>query len=69
MIFFKQPRFSVAIRSARLRWAGHVTRMEENSVPRRLIYMQLEGPRKVGRPRARWRDDVGKHARMLGIRS
>jgi hypothetical protein len=23
----------------------------------------------VGRPHARWRDDVGKDARMLGIRS
>jgi hypothetical protein len=43
--------------------------MEENFMPRRLMYMQLEGPRKVGRPCARWRDDVGKDARMLGIRS
>jgi hypothetical protein len=43
--------------------------MEENSMPRRLIYMQPEGPRKVGRQRARWADDVGKAARMLGIRS
>jgi hypothetical protein len=43
--------------------------MEENSMPRRLMYIQPEGPRKVGRPRANWRDDVGKDARMLGIRS
>jgi hypothetical protein len=43
--------------------------MEENSMPRRLMYMQQEGPRKVGRPRARWRDDVEKDARMLGLRS
>jgi hypothetical protein len=25
--------------------------------------------RKVGRPRARWRDEVGKDARVLGLRS
>jgi hypothetical protein len=31
--------------------------------------MQPEGPRKVGRSRARWRGDVGKNARVLGIRS
>jgi hypothetical protein len=43
--------------------------MEENSMPRRLTYMQQEGPRKVGSLPARWRDDVGKDARMLGIRS
>jgi hypothetical protein len=66
---FKEPRLSVTIRIGRLQWAGHVTRMEENSVPRRLMYVQPEGPRKVGRPRARLRDDVGKDARLLGIRS
>jgi hypothetical protein len=43
--------------------------MEENSMRRRLMHMQPEGPRKVGRPHARWRDDVGKDARILGIRS
>jgi hypothetical protein len=66
---FKDPRLSVIIRIARLRWAGHITRMEENSMPRRLMYMQPEGPKKVGRPGTRWRDDVGKDVRMLGIRS
>jgi hypothetical protein len=43
--------------------------MDENCMPRRLMYMQLEGLREVGRPRARWRDEVGTEARMLGIRS
>jgi hypothetical protein len=66
---FQEPRLSVIIRIARLRRAGHIARMEEIYVPARLVYMQLEGPRKVGRQRTRWRDDVGKDARMLGIRS
>jgi hypothetical protein len=66
---FKEPRLSVVIRIARLRWAGHVARMDENCMPRRLIYVQPEGVRKVGRPRARWRDEVGKDARMLELRS
>jgi hypothetical protein len=57
---FKEPRLSVVIRIARLRWAGHVARMDENCMPRRLMYVQPEGLRKVGRPRARWRDEVGK---------
>jgi hypothetical protein len=63
----KEPRLSAIIRITRLRWAGHVTRMEEDS-RRRLMYMQPEGRRKVGTARARWRDDVGKDARMLGMR-
>jgi hypothetical protein len=59
----------VVIRIAILRWAGHVARMDENCMPRRLMYVQPEGLRKVGRPCARWRDDVGKDVRMLGLRS
>jgi hypothetical protein len=66
---FKDPRLSVVIRIARLRWAGHVARMDEKSMPRRLMCLQPEGLRKMGRPRARWRDEVGKDARMLGLRS
>jgi hypothetical protein len=66
---FTEPRLSVVIRIARLRWAGHVERIDENCMPRRLLYVQPEGLRKVGRPRARWRDEVGKDARMLGLRS
>jgi hypothetical protein len=66
---FKEPRLSVIIRIARLRWAGHVARMDENCMLRRLMYVQLEGLRKVRRPYARWRHEVGKNARILGLRS
>jgi hypothetical protein len=43
--------------------------MDENCMPRRLMYVQVEGLRKVGRQRVRWRDEVGKDTRMLGLRS
>jgi hypothetical protein len=59
----------VIIITARLRWAGHVARIDENCVLRTLMYVQPEGLRKARRPRARWRDEVGKDARMLGLRS
>jgi hypothetical protein len=36
---FKEPRLSVVIRIARLRWAGHFARMDENCMPRRLMYV------------------------------
>jgi hypothetical protein len=63
------PRISVVIRIAGLQWGGHVARMEEISMPRRLMYMQPEGLRKVGRLCASWRDEVVEDARMLEIRS
>jgi hypothetical protein len=48
------------VSSFKLRWADHVARMVKNSMPTRLMYVQTEGLRKVGRTRARWRDEVGK---------
>jgi hypothetical protein len=32
------------------------------------VYFELEELRKVGRPRARWKDEVWKDARMTGVR-
>jgi hypothetical protein len=55
---FKGPRLSVTIRNIRLLWAGHVARMEEICMPKRLMYTQPEGLRKVGRPGAGWKDEV-----------
>ena len=37
----KKPTIIETIRLNRLRWFGHVQRMEENRIPRRVIYMNL----------------------------
>jgi hypothetical protein len=42
-------------------------RMAEICMLRRLVLMQPEALTTVGRPRARWTDEVGKSERMLGI--
>ena len=42
------------IRLNRLRWFGHVQRMEENRIPKRVLYMNLGTTRLRGRPRNRW---------------
>ena len=42
------------IRLNRLRWFGHVQRMEENRIPKRVLYMNLRTTRLRGRPRNRW---------------
>ena len=41
------------IRLHRLRWFGHVQIMEENRIPKRELYMNLETTRPRGRPRNR----------------
>jgi hypothetical protein len=37
--FFKEPMLSVTIRIARLRWAAHVRRMDDEALPRRIMYV------------------------------
>jgi hypothetical protein len=55
------------IKSRRVRWAGHVARMEE----RRGVYWLLVGKpeckRPVGRPRRRWEDNIKLELRETGI--
>ena len=42
-----------------LRWVGHVIRMEENRLPRRLLYGELlHGKRNQGGPKKRYKDSV-----------
>ena len=50
----------------RLRWVGHVQRMEENRVPKRVLYMNLGTTRLRGRPRNRWKDEVREDGRIVG---
>lgn len=42
----------------RLRWYGHLRRMEGNRFPARFYHWQPEGRRPVGRPKKRWREGV-----------
>ncbi|KAK2555651.1 Craniofacial development protein 2 [Acropora cervicornis] len=45
----------------RLRWLGHVHRMEPDRLPREILYGELrDGARKVGRPLLRYKDTI-KH--------
>jgi hypothetical protein len=40
--------------------------MEENRVPKRVIYMKLGITRLRGRPRNRWQDEVKEDGRIVG---
>ena len=54
----KKPTIIEIIKLNRLCWFGHVHRMEENRVPTKVLYMNLETKRLRGRPRNRWQDEV-----------
>ncbi|PSN53949.1 hypothetical protein C0J52_12531 [Blattella germanica] len=51
----------------RLKWIGHVNRMEEERVPYQVFVNQPEGRRQIGRPKTRSWDDVYDDIRKCKI--
>ena len=52
----------------RLRWLGHVRRMDAGRIPRDLLYGELaEGQRKTGRPKLRYKDVFKRDLKCLRI--
>jgi hypothetical protein len=62
----KKPTITEKIRLNRLRWFGHVQRMEGNRIRKRVLYMNLGTTRLRGRPRNKWQDDVKEDGRLAG---
>jgi hypothetical protein len=42
--------------------------MEENRMPKMIFSQELEGPRRRGRPRKRWKEEVERNLHVLGVR-
>ena len=51
------------INSRRLRWTGHVARMEEG----RRVFKILTEKRPLGRPRHRWEENIRMDLKEIGI--
>jgi hypothetical protein len=61
---------STHMRLKRLMWAGHVVRMEQHRIPKKVLGSCFEGGRPVGRPRNRWEDSIQRDAaNLLRIRN
>ena len=58
-----------AIKITRLRWAGHVVRMQDNLPCKKITLDKPEDRRRAGRPNLRWIDEVTKDAEKLGVRN
>jgi hypothetical protein len=56
------------IKAQRIRWLGHVKRMEAGAMPRRTMEGRLFIGRRKGIPRLRWMDDVVADLRAMKIR-
>jgi hypothetical protein len=57
------------IKIKRLEWSGHIIRIEEERIPKKVLNGDFHTTRPVGRPRTRWADVVQRDAlQLLGIR-
>jgi hypothetical protein len=56
------------IKGKRISWLGHLERMEEDRMPKKIFNQELEGTRLRGRPRKRWREEVERDLQVLGVR-
>ena len=62
----KNPTITETISLNRLRWFGHVQRMEENRIPKKVLYLNLETMRLRHRPSNIWQDEVREDGRLVG---
>ena len=64
---YRSPNIVRVIISRRLRWEGHVARMEEDRSAFEILTGKPTGKRPLGRPRRRWEDNIRMDLEEIGI--
>ena len=52
----------------RISWLGHLERMEEDRMPKKIFIQELEGSRRRGSPRKGWKEEIERDLQVLGVR-
>ena len=63
---YSSPNMVWVIKWRRMRWAGHVPRMEEGRGVHKVLVGKREGKRPLGRPRRRWEDNIKIDLQEIG---
>ena len=64
---YRSPNIVRVIKSRRLRWTGHVARMEEGRSAFKVLTGIPTRKRPLGRPRRRWEDNIRMDLEEIGI--
>jgi hypothetical protein len=57
------------IKAQRIKWLGHIQRMDQIRPARKLLDWKPVGTRPVGRPRQRWQKDVMEDLKKLNVKN
>jgi len=57
------------IKAQRIKWLGHIQRMDQARQTRKLFDWKPTGTRQVGRPRQRWQEDVMEDLKKLKVKN
>ena len=66
---YSLPNIVRMVKSRRIRWAGHVARMGEDSGVHRVLVGKPEGKSPLGRIRRRWEDNIKMDLQEVGVGS
>ena len=64
---YRSPNILRVIKSRRLRWTGHVARIEEGRGIFKILIDNPTGKRPLGRTRRRWEDNIRMDPKEIGI--
>jgi hypothetical protein len=57
------------IKAQRIKWLGHIQRMDQTRPSRKILEWKPVGTRPVGRPRQRWQEDVMEDLKKLKVKN
>lgn len=66
---YNHPSIVQKMRTQRLRWLGHLSRMDERAPASKIHFSKPQGCRARGRPKMRWNDAVNNDLRQIRILS
>ena len=64
---YRSPNIVRVVKSMRLRWAGHLARMEEDRSAFKILTGERTGKKLLGRRRRRWEDNIRMNFEDIGI--
>jgi hypothetical protein len=56
------------IKGQRISWLGHLERMEEDRMLKKIFTQDVEGTKRRGKPRKRWKEEAERDRQVLGVR-